>query len=122
VEAASDTVSGAPALWLKVGQAGDHRLIEVGGELDLATVDEFAAGVRGELVGGGVVLDLSGVSFLDSSGVRALDELVVDVDREGWVLEIRWDLQRAVRQVLEITGMIELLPMAGGRSADGGAG
>jgi anti-sigma B factor antagonist len=115
-------VTGAPALWLTVSQAGDRRLIEVGGELDLATVDEFAAGVRGELAGGRVVLDLSGVSFLDSSGVRALDELVVDIDREGWVLEIRWDLQRPVRQVLEITGMIELLPMAVGRPADGGAG
>jgi anti-anti-sigma factor len=111
-----------PALWLTVRQVDDQTVIAVGGELDLATVDEFAAGVRNELVAAAVHLDLSELAFLDSSGVRGLDDLVADVDREGWVLEISPVLRGAVRQVLELTGMLDLLPIADAPVSDGATG
>jgi anti-sigma B factor antagonist len=93
-------------------------VIAVEGELDLATADEFTAGVRRELAGAAVVLDLSGLSFVDSSGVRALDDLVRETDREGWALSIDARLPEGVRQVLRLTGMLDLLPI----EADPGSG
>jgi anti-anti-sigma regulatory factor len=48
---------------------------------------------------------------MDSSGVRALDALLGDVEREGWSFQIRSDMHANVRQVLRLTGMLEALPL-----------
>src|SRR5688500_12492781 len=47
--------------------------VSVAGELDLATADEFARAVRSGLARGPVLIDLREVTFMDSSGVRALN-------------------------------------------------
>jgi anti-sigma B factor antagonist len=53
---------------------GDHRTIAVRGELDLGTSKELATVLEGAAGGGvsRVTLDLHGVSFIDSSALRAL--------------------------------------------------
>jgi anti-anti-sigma factor len=97
------------------GERGERTVAAVG-EIDLATADAFAAGVRDHLVRGAVLLDLREVSFMDSSGVRVLDALMRDVEREGWSLGVRPEMQDNVRMVLEMTGMLNVLPLreAGG--------
>jgi anti-sigma B factor antagonist len=109
-----------PPLRLSVVRADERTVVGVAGELDLASAGEFAAGLRDALAGGPVVLDISELSFIDSSGLRALDAVLEAVDREGWTLAIRPDLAPAVRQVLELTGMIELLPIAGEPGSESG--
>lgn len=55
----------------KTGDAG--VVLSVSGEVDLAVVDELVATVRASLErADGVLLDLRGVSFIDSSGLGAL--------------------------------------------------
>jgi anti-sigma B factor antagonist len=96
---------------LTVAHHGGERTVAAAGEIDLATADAFAAGLREHLAGGPVLLDLRELSFMDSSGVRVLDALLRDVDREGWSLAVRPELQDSVRLVLEMTGMLNVLPM-----------
>jgi anti-sigma B factor antagonist len=103
-----------PALSVEVvaPSGGGRTTVAAAGELDLATVDELGAVVREQLRGAPVLLDLGGVSFMDSSGIRLLDGLLRDCAREGWDLAIATGLHDAVVQVLELTGMMGALPFA----------
>ena len=80
------------------------------GEIDLATAPTFESGLREQLAAGPVRLDLQGLSFMDSSGIRALDTLVRDLPAMRWTLVIEPTLQPAVRQVIALTGMTDALP------------
>jgi anti-sigma B factor antagonist len=89
--------------------------VSVAGELDLATVDEFAGAVRSGLAAGGVVIDLRDVTFMDSSGVRALNTALRESTDSGRELRLLLGTHPSVVQVLEMTGMLELLPVEDGR-------
>lgn len=92
----------------------DHQtVIALYGEIDTSNADEVADAVRDGLAVGPVLLDLSELSFMDSSGLRMLAELVRDAQESGWSLAIGSDLSPMVRRVLVITGMLELLPIQG---------
>jgi anti-sigma B factor antagonist len=92
---------------------GGRSTVAVSGEIDIATAAEFARRVRDELRGAPVLVDLSEVTFMDSSGVRAIDVLLREREREGWDLLFAHGMGEAVTQVLEITGLSGVLPMAG---------
>ncbi len=78
---------------------GKTELIRLAGEIDLANAPligrEIVSHVRGD---GGVVIDLTAVSFVDSAGVRLLDALVGDLDDHG----------RGVRLVVGETGAVRM--------------
>jgi anti-anti-sigma factor len=88
----------------------DRTAVAVTGEIDLATADAMGDAVRKHLRAGPVLLDLSQVEFMDSSGVRVLDTLLREIDVEGWDLLIVPTLTEAVAQVLELTGVHDQLP------------
>ena len=88
----------------------DRTAVAVTGEIDLATADAMGDAVREQLRTAPVLLDLSRVEFMDSSGVRVLDTLLREVDAEGWDLLVVPTLTPAVAQVLELTGMHDQLP------------
>jgi anti-sigma B factor antagonist len=91
--------------------AGGRTTVAVAGELDIATAGELSDAVRAGIDTGAVVLDLRNVTFMDSSCVRALNGALRDAERGGrelWVLE---GLHPSVLQVLELTGMLGLLPV-----------
>ena len=96
-----------------------RTVVRVTGEVDLATADQLDATLRAELATAPLRLDLGGVSFMDSSGIRLLDALLRDCEREGWELSIEAEMTPAVVQVLELTGMLEVLPFARGGQAGG---
>jgi anti-anti-sigma factor len=99
---------------------GGRAAVAVSGEVDLATADEVGRVVRAELRDGPALLDLARVSFMDSSGVRMLDGLMEDCAREGWDLLVGATLADPVAQVLELTGMLSVLPFAGEEAGGGG--
>jgi anti-anti-sigma factor len=105
------TVPDLPHYRLTATHADGQAVLAVSGELDLATVEEFGASVREHLAVGPVLLDLHELSFMDSSGVRVLNGLLRDAERENWSLVIQADLHDRVRQVLEMTGMLGMLPL-----------
>jgi anti-anti-sigma factor len=84
-------------------EAGVTRLV-VSGELDLASAEDFAERVRClDGNGGKVALDLSGVSFMDSTGLHALVTVITDARRVGRRLYVAPELGPQVKRLLEIT-------------------
>jgi anti-anti-sigma factor len=100
-----------PELHITALSADGVTVVAVAGEIDIATAGEFTAALREQLAAAPVLLDLRRLTFMDSSGVRALDAVLGDVAREGWAFEIRSDMHANVRQVLRLTGMLDALPL-----------
>jgi anti-sigma B factor antagonist len=88
-----------------------QALIAVGGELDLGTAPTLEDAVMARLQGGGhVVLDLRGLDFIDSTGVR----VIVSAHRAAQEHGGRFALVRtlpdgAVGRVLRISGLDDVL-------------
>jgi anti-anti-sigma factor len=73
----------------------------VTGELDIANVDRLVGAVVPDAVmGAHVILDLSGVDFMDCSVIHALIEILSAVGPDGRVIVRR--PSRQVRRVLEL--------------------
>ena len=90
---------------------GDVHVIAVVGELDLATAADLEAELLNVEAGDAtaIVLDLSGLSFMDSTGAR----LVLQADARSRADSNRLTLRRgsrAVQRVFEISGIAERLP------------
>jgi anti-anti-sigma factor len=82
------------------------------GDVDLVSAPVLADEVDALTLGPGhrVVLDLSGVGFMDSTGLHVLVRLHRRVEQVEGVLSVR-DPSPQVRHLLELTG---LLPLLGG--------
>ncbi len=89
--------------------------LSVAGELDLATANEFLRAVRSGLATGAVLVDLRNVTFMDSSGVRALNMALRESAESDRELRLSAGMQPNVLQVLEMTGMLSATA-AGGRA------
>jgi anti-sigma B factor antagonist len=92
---------------------GDVHTIALHGELDLATADEVDRELR--RVEGtdarSIVLDLTGLSFMDSTGIRVI--LSADVRSRADANRLRLvHGPTAVRRVFELSGVVDLLPFA----------
>jgi anti-sigma B factor antagonist len=85
---------------------GGHR-ITLRGELDLATTGQLEAALAE--AGGRVVLDLTALTFMDSTGVRVLLEAA---ERAGDGLRIVPPADGDARVTIEETGIGALLPLA----------
>ena len=83
-------------------------VVKVVGELDIRTCEGLEL-VVGELIGGGgtLVLDLSGLSFCDSTGLAALVRLHKRTTAAGGTLVLRAPVER-VRNLLSLTGLVRL--------------
>lgn len=76
------------------------------GELDLSTADAFEQEIAAVIGAGGsgVVVDLSGVTFVDSAGINALLKSRRTADDHGRTFRID-GANGLVRDVLEMTGV-----------------
>lgn len=100
-------------LTMRSERAGDVHTIRLSGELDLATADDVERELeRVEATDAAtIVLDLSGLTFMDSTGVR----LVVNAHARSRAAGQRLTLlrgQAAVQRVMELSGVDALLPFA----------
>jgi anti-sigma B factor antagonist len=103
-----------PRFHLRALPDEDVLLVSATGELDLAAAQNFETEIRRELAKDGVnvVLDLSAVQFIDSTGIRALLRVADDGNRDGSRLTVRRDLQPAVKRLLKLTECMRRLPFA----------
>ena len=89
---------------------GETLVVAPHGEIDLATVDIVKGEVERELnQGDALVLDLRGVAFMDTSGLRYVLELAQRSAREEFALRVVRG-PRAVQRVFEISGVEGRLP------------
>jgi len=99
-----------PASFATQADANDRYTVSVRGELDVAT----SPGLRGELhalVERGarsVTLDLSGTTFIDSSGLGVLVGALKRLREAGGESIALSGMQDQVRKVFEITGLTTL--------------
>lgn len=90
-----------------------RSVLTVSGEIDAAVADDLIAAGRSVLVAATVLrLDLSAVTFLDSSGLAALIGLRNACVESGADLTLVAP-SRQVRRILEITGLAESFVVAG---------
>lgn len=84
--------------------------VRVSGAVDLGTAAELERALAPELwPGRQVLLDLSGVWFVDSSGVRAIARAAETARSRGGGLALVSPLPDQARRVIEITGLQRLL-------------
>jgi anti-anti-sigma factor len=90
-------------------------LLSITGELDLNTAPELARrvndGLRGEVEK--VTLDLSELTFMDSSGLRLLIELNQRAGQDSWELGLIAPTRESANAVLRLTGADVALPFEG---------
>jgi anti-sigma B factor antagonist len=86
------------------------RLLCGRGELDIAVVPAMLPQVP-DLVAAarGVVLDLSAVTFFDSSGVRLLDRMARECDRAATPFRAVAPPGSVARRVLDLVGLLDLV-------------
>jgi anti-anti-sigma factor len=85
-------------------------VIRASGEVDMATADRLGAVVREHAGETPVLVDLSGLTFMDSTGVRTIHGLLAGARQDGWTLRFSPALRDNVRQVLWMTGMLDAMP------------
>ncbi len=89
------------------------RTLAVAGEIDLANAAEVEERILGHTSNDllGVVLDLDGVEYLDSTGLRLLFALSARLEISQITLELVVAVGSPIRRALEITGMGEVVPL-----------
>jgi anti-anti-sigma factor len=76
------------------------------GELDLAVSDELTKRLVELKQQHAVVrLDLAGLEFMDSSGLRAVITALADSRQNGWKLEIADEVTPSVANLIDIVGV-----------------
>jgi anti-anti-sigma factor len=96
----------------EVAHLDGDRLLILQGELDIATAPELAATLdRMRAYRHAVVLDLEGVTFMDSTGLMTLMDAWLEAERDGWEFSVR-AASAPVRRVIELAGVERLLGSA----------
>jgi anti-anti-sigma factor len=84
---------------------GARHVVVLAGELDVATAEIAEQALEHELD----VLDLSGLEFMDSAGVRIL----LGICRKRQEPLVIRGVTRAVRRILDLTGVCDMLVFEG---------
>ncbi len=91
-------------------------VVSVTGEVDLATAPQLEQALGAALAEPGVTgvrVDLSGVEFMDSAGLRVLVAALRKAEDAGVGLELHAPHER-VRRIIEITGLSEVFGLTTG--------
>jgi anti-anti-sigma factor len=87
--------------------------VKVSGDIDLASADKVSEALSAALaVAPRVRVDLSGVTFLDSTGIRALVQGYRQAQNQGGSLHV-FGAKHWVAKVLDVTGVGPLLAAPG---------
>ena len=104
---------------VSIVQVDGHRNVRVTGEIDLATATELRQRLNSVIAAGDVDLDLSDVTFLDSSGLVVLLAARQALHDKHHRLTVRNPSKRVLR-VFELSGVLDV--MMDGRQPTGDSG
>ena len=88
---------------------GNQTVIRLSGKLSLETVHNFVQTLRAEPAAH-LILDLGGVSFLDSAGVGALVQIFVHRRNQEQTFALT-GLAKQSHAVIQVAGLTKLLPI-----------
>jgi anti-anti-sigma factor len=97
-------------LSVAVEERDDEVVLRLGGELDLASVDELERRLAGVLAAAParIVVDLGPLAFIDSSGLRA----IIQGDAAARATDVElvlWPGDDSIQRVFELTGVLAAL-------------
>ena len=92
-----------------VQRRNDVAIVQPHGELDLATVETLRAALDGVEKAGRLVLDLRGLSFIDSTGLHLLVALHRRAQRDGFQLTLVAPAPPADKAI-QVSGLDQALP------------
>lgn len=98
-------------------QTAERVVLAVSGELDVATAPTLGARLQAVAAGAELVLDLGGVVFMDSSGLRVL---IAERDRRGALEVVR--PAPVVARLLDLAGLAEHFGVTPAAPVPDGAG
>ena len=102
------------ALKIETIQMGDEKVLRLTGEIDLETVASLIQALRKATdAGGEIMVDLSGVSYMDSQGVRALRNAHQQALTNGGMLRLR-GCHGVVDRVIRLVGLDRVIPVLEG--------
>ncbi len=113
------------SLTVSTEQRGDVAVVTVAGELDMATAPALQEEVTRLAAAGQtrLVFDLAEVSFCDSTGLSVFVRARNRSEAAGGEVRLAAP-QRAVQRILEVSGLVEVLPtystLADAIKGDGG--
>ncbi len=85
-------------------------MLILGGDLDLASAGHFERVLEEHRrTREAVVVQLNGLEFMDSTGLRLLLSAQADARRDGWSLKVDRDVSPSVARLIELTGVTALL-------------
>jgi anti-sigma B factor antagonist len=102
----------AGGLGVQLEHEGERLVVRARGELDLASAAGFEAKLRDAIRANsfGVILDLGGVTFIDSTGLRVLiSAATLSHASRRELIVLQGSAQ--VKQVIEASGVEGLLPL-----------
>jgi anti-sigma B factor antagonist len=94
----------------EVGELGGHTVLAARGEIDIAAVPAFRDQLR-RLVDDGspsIVIDLSGVRFIDSAGLRVLVDGLTRARRRDAEMRVACP-SASLRRTFEISGLDKVM-------------
>jgi anti-anti-sigma factor len=100
-----------PPLTIMTSRTGSETRLVAAGEIDLSTVGELRDAVLQAAAGADrVLLDLTRLDFIDTTGLGCLLELRSTLQGRGALFEIAAD-EGPVRQAVHVTGLGHLLAL-----------
>lgn len=96
---------------------GDALVVSIAGELDISNAPQLAAEVDGVADGSALVLDLTELEFVDSTGLRTL-VVAARAAPHGCAFVCPED-NAPVQRLIEIFGVAEAFPVHGTRAEAG---
>ena len=106
------TGSTEDAFRIEIQTTADAQTICAIGELDIAAADVLSVALARAGRSGApmVILDLGGVTFIDSAGVRCVLQAVAFSRADTDTLRIRRDCSEPVRRLFDMVGASDRLP------------
>jgi anti-anti-sigma factor len=95
-------------LSIDVVERGEVATVTIVGEIDLDTSDEVGRAVTGSSAANRVDVDLAGVSYIDSTGLRSLLTAKTELEIQGRRLRVT-KASSIVNRLFEILGVAALL-------------
>jgi anti-anti-sigma factor len=87
-------------------EEGPPRVLCIGGEIDLATADEFRSALETVVTGGSTaVVDMGDVTFIDAAGLRVIVQVAKTLNGSGPLMLVNAAL---VERLFELVGMADL--------------
>ena len=98
---------------IEIEELRARRLIRISGEVDISNSRELASAIEASVsdVVEGVVIDLSGTTYLDSAAIELLFRLAARLQGRRLELRLLVPADAPTRAVLELTGLPQVVPL-----------